>query len=216
MLKNEPHTAHVAPSPEPRAAEIINLAKSLAAPYYQTLDPWHNETHGERVVIAALEINKVEQADPLLVEVGAWLHQFHAPNLQLLEPVLAQLPVSQQIRDELFEIVRLCRPDKISNPENGISERLLRAAQVVFDGDALDLIGPSGIFREFACNLIHRNKPHQQALHDTKDVHALFANSLQTDTAKSIAQGGIEIAQNIWRQFEAHEAMLIAAGAKSY
>ncbi len=197
-------------------AEIVGKVRELVVPYYNGLDPWHNLTHGERVVAAALEINKIERADALLVEAGAWLHQYHAPNLELLEPVLAQLPIPDSTRNDLRQIVTLCRPNMINTRPEGMGNAAYKAAQIVFDADALDLIGAPGIIRELSCNLITRNKPQAQALAEAHHVHDLFAASLQTKTAKSIAQPGIELSAAFWQQFAVHEKMLRENGAGNY
>ena len=190
-------------------SQKIAQIKDLVRDFYLGQDLWHGLTHATRVVSVALEINKIEKGDPFLVEAGAWLHQFHIPNLHLLEPVLNSLSISENQKASLREIVSVCRPNLISGEAS-------LEARIVFDGDAFDLIGISGGMREIACNLKFRNQDPTEALEKAKAVQQLFAEKLQTETGRRMAATLIEEANNFWLHFQSQENWLHSLGAKSY
>lgn len=180
--------------------ESIAHIIELVAPFYESLDEWHNCRHGRRVVAMAKAINQTEKGDAFLVEAGAWLHQYH-DELELLNEVLDKVSLTGDRRSQLYEIVERCRPAKIS------SECSLEA-RIVFDADALDLMGPSGIFREVLCNFVARRQSESDAINNAKSVQDLFFKRLQTPSAKSIAECSAAIAQQFWSQFERWEDSL--------
>jgi hypothetical protein len=196
-------------------ATIAQIEK-VVTPFYTALDPWHNMSHASRVVAMAIEINSTEQGDPLLVEAGAWLHQYHAPNLELLDPVLRSLSLSDERATGLRQIVTLCRPDQIRAKPQDISAEVWKAAQIVFDADALDLMGPSGLLREINCNSVTRNKSHAEAIHAAREVQQLFTDSIQTSTGKTMAQKMNLSLEAFWSEYERYEEHMRRSGGAAY
>lgn len=174
--------------------------KELVVPFYAQLDQWHGYDHGKRVYLLAKEINKEEGGDSFLVEAGAWLHQYH-DNLDELKGVLTSLQISVSQETRLFEIVEQCRPDKIS------AESSLEA-RIVFDADALELVGPYGIFREVLCNAIARKLPPTEAISVSRYIQKLFIDNLQTNKARAMAKPANEVAEMFWREFDRWELEL--------
>lgn len=171
----------------------LKRIEALARTFYRQQDAYHNEQHGERVVAYALRINKVEQADPFLVEAGAWLHQFH-DHLDELERLLEKTGLPANLQKHLYEIVRLCRPHKIS-------EKAPLVARVVFDADAMELIGAYGIIRELSCNLTVRKKPLEQAVKETREVQNLFYQAMTTATGRSLAFEAMKVSELFWSDY---------------
>ncbi|WP_252179087.1 hypothetical protein [Endozoicomonas sp. 4G] len=172
----------------------LNEIKAKASVFYQQQDPYHNLRHGERVVRYALKINQTEAGNAFLVEAGAWLHQYH-DHLEQLDKLLQETGLNPVIQSQLYEIVRLCRPHLISDSAP-------IEAKVVFDADAMDLMGAYGITRELACNLEVRKLPYDQALTATRKVQNLFEEKLMTATGRSMAQKDIRVAHRFWRNFD--------------
>ena len=135
----------------PSLDQVVEHVRSQVEPFLATQDYWHGLRHVGRVVEFAKQINRTEGADPFLVEVGAWLHQLHDPNLDKLKHILGDLRISSTQREQLYEIVEQCRPNKISDQSS-------HAARVVFDADAGDLMGPAGFLREALCNYGDRSQ----------------------------------------------------------
>ena len=181
---------------EDSLSEIISKAQS----FYQQLDPWHDLSHGKRVVKLALRINKGEGGDPFLVEAGAWLHQYH-DHLTELEQLLSALGLPDSQKTALYEIVEQCRPLKIS--QNSSLE-----ACIVFDADALELVGPSGVFREVLCNSVFRKMEPSQAIAAAREVQELFVAKIQTKTARSLAESAIRASDYFWDEYEKWESAL--------
>ncbi len=175
----------------------LNFIKAKASVFYQQQDPYHNLRHGERVVRHALTINQSESGNAFLVEAGAWLHQYH-DHLDQLEKLLKQTGLNPATQSQLHEIVRLCRPHLISGSSP-------IEAKIVFDADAMDLMGAYGITRELACNLEVRKLPYDQALMQTRKVQHLFEEKLMTGTARAMARNDISVAHRFWRNFDESE-----------
>jgi HD superfamily phosphodiesterase len=169
---------------------IIEEAKR----FYSTLDEWHDVSHGERVVKWALKIQEKEASEKLVVEVGAWLHQYH-DHLDQLVIVLNQNNLSKSLNDKLYSIVELCRPNKIEQATS-------IEAKIVFDADALELMGSYGIIREVLCNYKIRNQSWQEALKNAQNVQELFYQKLKTQTAISIANDLQSTAREFWKDLD--------------
>jgi HD superfamily phosphodiesterase len=178
---------------------ILELIAKQVQHFYAGLDAWHNISHGRRVVDLATRINKTECGDNFLVEAGAWLHQFH-DNLDQLDELLETLPLVDKQREQLFEIVEYCRPHKISN-------ECSLEAKIVFDADALELVGPSGIFREVLCNVISRRQQVVEAIESARQVQEMFVEKLQTRTAHRLAESVNSLTINFWIEYRQWESM---------
>lgn len=164
--------------------------EALARRFYARLDFAHNESHGERVVTSALLLHAEEGGVRDVVVAGAWLHQFH-DNLSELSAELKGLALSDAACRNLEEIVSVCRPHKISL---GASLE----ARIVFDADALDLIGPFGTVRELLCNFHHRKLSWEETVESCQRVQKLFVEKLQTNSARAVARDLISANAKFW------------------
>lgn len=186
--------------------------KEVSAYYQEFLDSqdaWHSNVHIQRVVAFAEEINKYERKDEIVVNIGAMLHQFHDPNLDKLKILLDKSGLQQDIKDHLYEVVEACRPDKISHlssPE----------ARIVFDADALDLMGPSGFLREFSCNIQVRGYDMEFAVNKALDVQDLFRSKLQTTRARIIADQMTNVTKDFVDAFRRNEEWLVQINGVKY
>lgn len=185
----------------PSLEQVVKQVRSQVEPFLATQDRWHGLQHVGRVVEFAKQINRTEGADPFLVEVGAWLHQLHDPNLDKLKPILDDLPISPTQRGQLYEIVEQCRPNKIS-------EQSSHEARVVFDADAGDLMGPAGVLREALCNYGDRSQPPLDAIRGAWSVQMLFVGKLQTDGGKQLFAARIQAANHFWESLRRNEEAL--------
>jgi HD superfamily phosphodiesterase len=168
--------------------------ESFARRFYKQLDFAHNESHGERVVANALAIHAHAGGNREIIIAGAWLHQFH-DHLEDLNAGLVELSLLPREREQLFEIVSVCRPYKIS--ANASLE-----AQIVFDADALDLVGPFGCVRELLCNFEYRKQSWQDTVINCRTVQDLFASKLMTRAAQAIAEPLIKSNQRFWESYD--------------
>ncbi len=176
------------------AADAMHAIVRFAREYYAGLDFAHDVAHGERVVHLAKRIAAEEGGDAFLIEAGAWLHQLH-DDLGRLEGFLSSLAIEEALRRRLFEIVRDCHPARIgehSSPE----------ARVVFDADALEVLGPYGSVRELLCNAIARGRSWAESVQDARDVQRQFRARLMTDTARRLAAEPIRVAERFWELYD--------------
>lgn len=181
--------------------QVVQQARAQVSPFLTNQDRWHGVQHVGRVVEFAMQINNTERADPFLVEVGAWLHQLHEPNLDKLKPILNELRISTIQREQLYEIVEQCRPSKISHQSS-------HEARVVFDADAGDLMGPAGILREALCNYGDRDLSPLDAIRGARSVQELFVSKLQTEGGKKLFEERIQDANQFWDSLERNEESL--------
>jgi HD superfamily phosphodiesterase len=173
-----------------KLAPILHFAQN----YYQRLDFAHNASHGARVVCLAKRIHSREGGDGFLVEAGAWLHQLH-DDLDALEAFLGSLDLKARQTEKLFEIVRCCRPDRIG-PSSSLE------AKIVFDADALEVLGPYGTVRELLCNAVARGMSWQTSVASTRDVQQRFASRLMTSTARSLVAEALPITERFWNVYD--------------
>lgn len=169
--------------------------ETFARDFYSHLDFAHSIDHGERVVANARAIQSIEGGDLDLVLAGAWLHQFH-DNLDDLKLGLQQFDLPSDTADQLFQIVQACRPQLIASATS-------IEARIVFDADALDLIGPFGTIREVLCNFHYRKMGWQESVESCQQVQTLFTEKLQTKTARQISSEGVKINSKFWRIYRA-------------
>lgn len=166
--------------------KIITFSKD----FYMKLDFAHNVEHGERVVHNALLINQFEGGDEFIVEMGAWLHQLH-DNLEELNNFLNNLELDDKLKKELYQIVKLCRPRLIHDQAS-------LEAKIVFDADAIEILGPYGVVREILCNYGVRKKGWDESIKDTIDVGKLFEEKIQTKTGLDIIKNDVELIRKFW------------------
>ena len=174
--------------------ECLKVVEHKARQFYRKQDRFHNETHGERVVAFARLINQSEQGGHFLVEAGAWLHQFH-DQLGELRTLLMETGLPEAVRSQLYEIIRLCRPQLIS-PDAPLE------ARIVFDADAMDLMGAQGVVRELSCNLLERKLPYEQAVQSTRDTQLLFEKKLSTPAGQKMAARFTREARVFWNSYD--------------
>ena len=175
--------------------ELIEFAKQ----FYNTLDEAHGVNHGARVAKLAMLIQSQEGGDPFFVEAGAWLHQFH-DNLDMLQKGLDDLRLPNNVKDNLFHIVEVCRPKKIQNAKS-------IEAKIVYDADGLECVGPHGNIRELLCNVRDRNIPLKQSINNTIEVENLFISTLQTKTGKNIATKLSKLTNEFWNMYGIQEKL---------
>jgi HD superfamily phosphodiesterase len=178
-----------------KISELIEFAKQ----FYNTLDDAHGVNHGSRVAKLAMLIQSQEGGDPFIVEAGAWLHQFH-DNLDMLQNGLNNLNLPNDIKDNLFHIVEVCRPKKIQNAQT-------IEAKIVYDADGLECVGPHGNIRELLCNVRDRNIPLDKSIDNTIEVENLFISTLQTKTGKNVAKKLSELTNEFWLLYGVQEKL---------
>ena len=140
-------------------------------------DSSHDWPHIERVWKLARHIGEKEGADPLIVQLGALLHdiadwKFHDGDEnagpEKGKKWLASLEVPEETAERVIAIIR-----EVTYKGAGVDTKVSsRESAVVQDADRLDAIGAIGIGRAFAYGG-HKNRP----MHDPSsppEMHATF------------------------------------------
>ncbi|MBI2584156.1 MAG: hypothetical protein HYW25_05795 [Candidatus Aenigmarchaeota archaeon] len=162
--------------------------------FYKTLDFAHHIEHMNRTVRIAEYIARKENVNLQIARLGAMVHQFH-DNMDKLRAFLDKINLDSQIAERLLECAKF-RPLKKKTGKRASIE-----AMVVFDADALQVIGPHGIVREIACNIGARNKAFDRSIEDARETESLFYKSLQTKTARKLAKKPYELTRKFWKEY---------------
>lgn len=173
--------------------KCINKVIQFSEKFYNSLDFAHNMEHGKRVVKNAKRIAEKEGGDLFLIEVGAWLHQFH-DNISEVNNFIKTLNIEDELKNQLYEIVK-CRPEYIND------ESLLES-KIVYDADAIEVLSTYGMIRELICNAKCRDKEWEKSVEDTIKVQKRFKGKLATKTAKEILEKDLKIIESFWESYK--------------
>ncbi|PLX08454.1 MAG: hypothetical protein C0596_06245 [Marinilabiliales bacterium] len=80
-----------------------------------------------------------------------------------------------------MEIVKYCRQTLIK-----VSHSI--EAKIVFDADAIEVLGTYGFIREIFCNIKQRNKSWDDSINDAIEVNKIFKDKLKTKTGKKLIE----------------------------
>ncbi len=177
--------------------ETIAALRDFSKGLYDTLDDAHGVEHGARVVRLAALIQSREGGDPSIVEAGGWLHQFH-DNLDELSEGLTAIRLDDATRRALFHVVEVCRPKKIHRADS-------IEAKIVYDADALEVLGPHGAVREVYCNTRFRGLAVAKAVASTIEVQELFVSTMQTETGRLLCDSAQAVANDFWGSYRQWE-----------
>ena len=178
--------------------EQIEQIRQFSLAFYERQDFAHDTKHMNKTIEIAKFIAEKENVSQEIVALGAIVHQFH-DNLNELIMFLKSINMDQEIIDKLSEIVEF-RPFKGTSKENVSLE-----AKVVYDADALQVLGPNGIVREIACNIHARNKTLDKSVEDARKIEQQFHDSLQTETAKKMIDRSHRLMKKFWKIYDAWE-----------
>jgi HD superfamily phosphodiesterase len=172
----------------------IKKIKEFARKFYQKLDEMHGVDHANRTVKLAEYLAKKEDANVQIARLGALLHQFH--NGKIVDKFLRKLKVDEEIIKQLVHCVEC-------SWHTNISKARTIEAKVVYDADKLQVIGPFGIIREFALNIlgVYKKLKFRDALKQTKTMEGKLFKTLQTKTAKNLAKKPHQFILKFWKIF---------------
>ena len=173
----------------------IKQIKDFALEFYKKQDFAHNVKHMEKTVRIAEFLAKKENGNLEIVKIGAMLHQFH-DNTKKLRNFLKSISLDSKTIEKIIECVEF-RPHRKNSKRNVSLE-----AKIVYDADALQVLGPYGLLREFACNLKARKKSFRKSIRDLRDVQKKFYNSLQTKTAKRLIKETRKLMEKFWKIYD--------------
>lgn len=168
--------------------------------FHRQQDFAHGRKHMKKTVHLAEMIAEKEGANLKLVRIGAMVHQFH-DEIGTLEQFLEVLRVDKETASKIVECAAF-RPHRNIPPE-GVSLE----AKVVYDADALQVLGPHGIIREVARNVAARNKSLEKSVEGARDTESAFHEFLQTRTAREMIEAPHELMQEFWKLYDEWESI---------
>jgi len=157
----------------------IKKIEEFTIDYYHSLDYLHGEEHLNRTIKLAEFISKLEGGDSKIVRLGAFIHQFHDHEEKLIK-FLEEIKVNKKTIGKLISIVRY-RPHRLGTPKSKIIEE-----KIIYDADALQVLGPFGTLRLFA-ERINKHNNLAKTVNEIKEVQEKFLKNLQTKTARTLA-----------------------------
>ncbi len=158
----------------------IKKIEDFSADYYGSLDYLHGKDHLNRTIKIAEHISKLESGNQKIVRLGAFIHQFHDHEERLIK-FLKEIKVDERTIEKLINIVRY-RPHRPGIPKSKIIEE-----KIVYDADALQVLGPFGTLRLFA-ERINKHDNLAKTVNEIKEVQEKIFKNLQTKTARTLAK----------------------------
>ncbi len=134
--------------------ELIDKTILFVKEQLQNAEGGHDWWHIYRVWKSAININKIEQANDLVVQLGALLHdiadsKFHKGDETIGPTLASEFLVDQKVEESIIvQVINIIENISFKGGFNADKEKSLEL-QVVQDADRLDAIGAIGIARAF-------------------------------------------------------------------
>ena len=134
--------------------ELIDKTILFVKEQLQNAEGGHDWWHIYRVWKSAININKIEQANDLVVQLGALLHdiadsKFHKGDETIGPTLASEFLVDQKVEESIIvQVIDIIENVSFKGGFNEGKEKSLEL-QVVQDADRLDAIGAIGIARAF-------------------------------------------------------------------
>jgi uncharacterized protein len=203
--------------------KIVQRTEEFIASKFGSEGSGHDWFHIDRVRKMAIKIGLAEGCNLFIVEMAALLHDLDDWKLNDSNSIqskagkwLNEVFVSTEVSAEILKII-----DEVSYKGAGTETRVSsNEAAVVQDADRLDAIGAIGIARTFAYGghknrliydpavipVMHNDfqeykKSKAPTLNHFYEKLLLLKNRMNTETAKTIAEGRHQFMENYLRQF---------------
>lgn len=204
---------------------VIQSVEKMIKSQFENEGTGHDWYHIDRVRRVALQIQKNEGGDRLVIELAALLHdvsdhKFNGGDFEVgatvADQMLVKLGVEKSIRTKVSEIVK-----NVSYKGSGVADEMKSIeGQVVQDADRIDAIGAIGIARTFAYGgsvgqMIYdpeipfkNNQTVESYVNDRShtinhfyEKLLLLKDRMHTQTGKDIAEERTEFMKNYLNQF---------------
>ena len=182
---------------EKQAKRIFEFASN----FYKELDFAHNLDHLNKTIQIALYIAERESADSRLITTLAAVHQFHIDS-ERLELFLKDVNLDDDEMEIIIESVKFKKymEDLVESGQfcSELVPIVSKESKIAYDADTLQILGPYGVIREFACNLKSRDMDLKDALIEAIKTSKLYYNSLQTPTARNMIRMPNQVMETFW------------------
>jgi uncharacterized protein len=172
---------------------IIDEVKAFANDFYNNQGQTHGREHLERTLALSKYLADKEDADEVIIRLGAILHQLHDVNEA--KKVIEGKDLDEDTVEKVLECVKYSDIEKIN-------ESASLEAKVVYDADKLQVVGPFGLIREIACETGERGNSFREGLENSMSIEEKCFESLQTDTGQQLGEKHHRIMEEFWEKFD--------------
>jgi len=181
----------------------LEKIKNFSKKNIKNNDPWHRISHIEQTVKISIALAKKEKADINKCIVSAWLHDI-AKNKEkqkinhgnaaakIAKKFLKEIKISNKdIEDICYAIQQHNKGEKKKTKE----------AQILWDADKLQAIGPYGLLRCYDAYAYKKTNQEESLQESIKDQN-FFIKRFQTKTGKKIARKNYKFMKKFYKKYK--------------
>ncbi|MFW9845797.1 MAG: hypothetical protein ACFFD6_03550 [Candidatus Thorarchaeota archaeon] len=183
------------------------LIEEFALKKYRSLDDTHGADHCEKTTSIADYLARKEEANGLIVRLGALLHQFHPEGAAEVDEFLMSIDVPTDIRQQVVHCVRCVEPTTIH------TARTLEA-KVVFDADKIQTLGPYGLVREVVYLARKLDIDFRVAFREAEKLQKQVVPLLQTKSARFLYQTVESLSKSMFKTIEDWDSLVVITGTE--
>ncbi len=183
--------------------EQFKKIKAFAKKHLSKNDDWHNLFHVEQTVRLSIFLAKKEKADVDKCAIIAWLHDIkkrakedgrdHAKEgAERARIFLTKIGLYNEDIDDI------CYAVYVHN--KGVKKKT-KEAQIIYDADKLQAIGPYGILRAYGHSVIRKNSQ-ARAYREFQNGQKMYMRGISTKTAKRIAREKFQLMKKFNKHYE--------------
>jgi uncharacterized protein len=183
--------------------EQFKKIKAFAKNHLSKNDSWHNLFHVEQTVRLSIFLAKKEKADVDKCAIIAWLHDImkrakqdgkdHAKEgAKRARIFLTKIGLDKEDVDDI------CYAIYVHN--KGVKKKT-KEAQIIYDADKLQAIGPYGILRAYGDSIARKNNQ-VRAYKEYQNEQKMYMNGISTKTAKRIAKEKFQFMKKFNKHYE--------------
>ena len=183
--------------------EQLEKIKEFSKKKLESNDKWHQLFHAEQTVKLAIALAKKEKADINKCVVAAWLHDIEknketdktdhgTEGAKTSEIFLKEIKIpDKNIKDICYAI----------HEHNKEGRKETKEAQILWDADKLQAIGPYGLLRNYDHKLSMGNSQEESYKTNLKEQEFYFKR-LHTKTAKKIAKKHLSFMKKFHKKYK--------------
>jgi len=209
-------------------SEIIKKTEKEIKNLFASESSGHDFYHLKRVYNLAIQLQKKEGGDKLVVALSALLHDIHRiieketkkyclpeDSFPKIKIILEKIGIEKEKTDKILYCIKV--HEEYDFTEKGKSAKSIEAL-IVQDADNLDAIGAVGIARAFSFggangvpiyvpNIPFRRKIYNEVKKDPSEIHHFYSkllklkDNMNTKTAKKMADGRHKFLQLFLKEF---------------
>jgi len=177
----------------------LNSIKKFAGKKLVRNDPWHGIFHTKQTVIISKSLAKKEKADLNTCIVIAWLHDICKNNEKEnkdhgKEAAIKAKEFLEKLNFNKKDIKKICYA---INQHNKGGKKKAIEAQIIWDADKLQGVGPYGLFRGYG-HLIYIGKDQEEAYKRSMKEQKFFLKRFYTKTGKKLSKRNFNLVKKVY------------------